>query len=329
MAAPFWKPDLSLSCEEPDLVTGIVVFEGARDEAFEKLHKAAGDYFAAVRLCEHLKGMGCELGTRLGKGAFGTVFEVRSRSPEVLKVYDIGRLRGVGAARYKRRAEFPVNPRVKSPHTDLVFDGQSIRTSTPELPVQPEGDMELLASLMERAPGRSLSDLIAEGRLTQSQKIQIGKELTAIVLDLHERDVLHRDLKPENIMVHIDEGGNCSVCLIDLDQAKQIDPRTGTYTPAGTKRYFPPEREGTETYAYRMESDAWAVGLILFQLEFGCLPRQQQGRIEFPPSAEPHIHAIYGLLDSDPATRITVKRAYEFFHPLEVDKAVEGKPVEE
>lgn len=328
MAAASWRPQLSLSCEE-DLDTGIVSFGGVYDEDLERLHKAAGDYFAAVQLCEHLKRLGCELGNRLGKGAFGTVFEVRSRSPEVLKVYDIGRLRGVGASGFRRRAELPADPRVKSPHTDLVFDGEEIRTSTPKEPVEPEGRMELLASLMDRAPGESLSDLIAKGQLTKDQKKQIAKDITAIVLDLHERHVLHRDLKPENIMVHIDERGDCHVFLIDLDQAKKIDPRTGTHTPAGTKRYFPPERVGTETYPYRMESDAWAVGLILFELEFGRLPVMVEGRLQFDPGADksPFFQVLQGLLNSNPEERFSVKQAHHLLHRSEVDEAVEGQPV--
>lgn len=111
--------------------------------------------------------------------------------------------------------------------------------------------------------------------LSKKQSMFYIGSLLLMLEALHERHVVYRDLKPENIM--LDSQGYLK--LIDFGTAKKLDrncPRT--YTMVGTPHYMAPEV--IRGKGYGIESDVWAMGIILYELMCGYLP--------FADEVDPH-----------------------------------------
>ncbi|KAA6399346.1 MAG: putative protein kinase, cAMP-dependent, catalytic chain [Streblomastix strix] len=82
---------------------------------------------------------------------------------------------------------------------------------------------------------------------------------------LHSNNIAHRDLKPENIL--IDKDGNAK--LADFGLAEMIESKSYLKT-AGTFNYAPPESFSQNRMM--IESDIWAVGVIVTELVAGVHP---------------------------------------------------------
>lgn len=84
---------------------------------------------------------------------------------------------------------------------------------------------------------------------------------------LHDHGVMHRDLKPENIL--IDESKRCVVA--DFGIAKF---RNYSETITGTPTYMAPEVRQNKVYDKSV--DAWALGIIFFELATLQFPFSQE-----------------------------------------------------
>lgn len=134
--------------------------------------------------------------------------------------------------------------------------------------------------IMECVTGRSLADVIDEGRLPADEALSLGLKICDALRYAHSQGVIHRDIKPENIL--ITEAGEPKVT--DFGLAKLVDghPNALALTlPAqslGTPYYMAPEQRdnsmGTDARA-----DVYALGVTLYQLLTGQLPT---GRFPLP-----------------------------------------------
>ena len=93
---------------------------------------------------------------------------------------------------------------------------------------------------------------------------------------MHSKNLVHGDLKPGNVVLGAIEGS--LVLLIDFGMTK----RTGTHVDPqfyGTSAFAAPEiltaAEGSGYYFVDPASDLWSLGVLLFCLLTGCLPRTQ------------------------------------------------------
>ncbi len=140
------------------------------------------------------------------------------------------------------------------------------------------GENELGAFLvMEYIKGESLHTLIREGRLNFHEKIKILQGVALGLHEAHRNGIVHRDIKPANILV--DQSGRAK--LIDFGIAKAMfsknEVTTETGAVIGTMNYIAPEIFSGSFPS--IQSDIYALGLVLFEMVTGTLPFEGPSRL--------------------------------------------------
>ena len=142
--------------------------------------------------------------------------------------------------------------------------------------------------VMERLPGRSLHDAIAEGSMSTDQVRLLALDVLAGLGAAHDLGILHRDITPSNILL-TDEG---VAKIADFGIAKSLDEAAQTTmvgTVLGTPAFMAPERLRGEPAT--VASDLYSVGVVL-------------NRALGDASASPALRsAIDAATDPDPAQR--------------------------
>ncbi|MFI8460867.1 protein kinase [Kitasatospora sp. NPDC085464] len=131
-----------------------------------------------------------------------------------------------------------------------------------------EGELYLV---MQRIPGVSLADLIAEDAPFPIERaVAVAAQLCTALAAVHAIPVVHRDLKPSNVMVR--EDGR--TVLLDLGIATALDTEatrlTLTGVPVGSPSYMAPEQALAATTDPR--SDLYALGCLLHEMLAGEEP---------------------------------------------------------
>ncbi len=126
--------------------------------------------------------------------------------------------------------------------------------------------------LMDEVKGLPADKL---GKLNDEQVIEIGQQILAQLMCLHEHSVVHGDVKPDNIIVSlsplkatlIDYGSTCSIDSLLPDQFINI-PLCGAISK-GQSKFWAPEIQNLNVdhlpdENYNVEVDIWALGLTLW-----------------------------------------------------------------
>ena len=128
--------------------------------------------------------------------------------------------------------------------------------------------------VMELVEGVTLSELLRTRRLSTSEVLEHGLQITDALTAAHARGIVHRDLKPANIMVT--PGG--AVKILDFGLAKLIETAeseetlsktnlTETGAILGTASYMSPEQiEGRSVDA---RTDIFSFGASLYEMVTG------------------------------------------------------------
>src|SRR3974390_551795 len=137
---------------------------------------------------------------------------------------------------------------------------------------------------MQYVPGQSLDHLIAQGPANLKLVLSVGIQIADGLQAAHALGIFHRDLKPQNVM--LTDGG--LVKILDFGLARRLRPEDAAFDPAkpvlardagaiatytargGTIRYMAPEQFVTGHSS--MQSDVWALGVILYELASGNHP---------------------------------------------------------
>ena len=274
-----------------------------------------------------------DLGPRLGRGGFGTVFKAwdRERDREVAVKW-LHRFHGSALLKFKD--EFRILQRIRhsnvirlgrlvSDGADWCFSMDLIEGTTfldrVAATTQPPHDPNVLATVStqvdvpgeESAPARRLD---APSTYDDRRLRDAMAQLAVGVQALHERDVLHRDLKPSNVLV--EHGGR--VVIVDFGLAKSLSEGDGntSFTLMGTPAYMSPARLDHEAST---EADDWySVGIMLFEALTGKLPflgnvaitQKRTGLCPDPrerrPTVAPDLAGLcMELLAPEPANRAT------------------------
>lgn len=198
----------------------------------------------------------------LGRGAMGIVYEaVDSHLDRTVAIKTLPTefaRDGDRISRFKREATLLAS--FSHPHIATVYSHEEI-----------EGQHCLV---MEYVEGQGLDEVIAEGRLTSSEILQIALQVSTALEVAHNHGVVHRDLKPANIRLT----SSFVVKVLDFGLAKNVRiggsgssvdqaAQTAAGQVLGTPSYMSPEQARGRTVDKR--ADLWAIGCILFEMLCG------------------------------------------------------------
>jgi serine/threonine protein kinase len=137
------------------------------------------------------------------------------------------------------------------------------------LPVYDFGEYDGMPYIvMSYMNGGTLADLIAKGRMENSEIMRIVQEMAEALDYAHSKGIIHRDFKPSNIL--LDEQKH--TYLADFGLAKLTESTehlTGTGI-LGTPSYMAPEQ--AEPKDLTGAADVYALGVTVFQMLTGRVP---------------------------------------------------------
>jgi serine/threonine-protein kinase len=138
--------------------------------------------------------------------------------------------------------------------------------------------------VMQYVPGQSLDRLIGRGPASLQLVLSVGIQIADGLQAAHQLGIFHRDLKPQNVM--LTDGG--LVKILDFGLARRLPPEDASFDPSkpamakeasvaatytargGTIRYMAPEQFVTGHSS--VQSDVWALGVLLYELTSGRHP---------------------------------------------------------
>jgi len=121
---------------------------------------------------------------------------------------------------------------------------------------------------MAHIEGKSLKDVIKEGRLSIDETIDLTRQICEGLHTAHESGVVHRDIKPGNII--IDRDNKARILDFGLATVAGEDKLTRTGSTLGTVGYMSPEQ--IEGKRVDLRSDLFSVGVILYEMLTGRRP---------------------------------------------------------
>jgi hypothetical protein len=158
---------------------------------------------------------------------------------------------------------------------------------------------------MELVLGRTLRDLLNEGRLPPNRSLKLAVQVAHAIDHAHDSKIVHRDLKPENILV--DPRGHVKVAdfgLAGMRGSERDLKLTATSVAMGTINYMAPEQRKDAKYVDH-RADLYSFGVMLYELLTGELPI---GRFKLPSERVPGLDGrldqlVSALLEPEPEHR--------------------------
>jgi eukaryotic-like serine/threonine-protein kinase len=233
-----------------------------------------------------------EIVRRLGAGSSGVVYlanDTLLQRPVVLKILRAG-LVSAQQMRTTILREARLASAIEHPNVCAIYEVGEV------------GDEGYI--VMQYVPGQSLDQLIARGPARPQLVLSVGIQIADGLQAAHALGIFHRDLKPQNVM--LTDGG--LVKILDFGLARRLPPEDAGFDPSkpalkkdaslaatytargGTIRYMAPEQFVTGQSS--VQSDVWALGVILYELVSGRHPFSR-------PDAE-DFQAIRAIQFSDP-----------------------------
>jgi serine/threonine-protein kinase len=213
-----------------------------------------------------------EIIRRLGAGGSGVVYlanDTLLQRPVVLKILRPGLL-SAQQLRTTVLREARLASAIEHPNVCAIYE------------VGESGDEGYI--VMQYVPGQSLDQLIARGPANPQLVLSVGIQIADGLQAAHSLGIFHRDLKPQNVM--LTDGG--LVKILDFGLARRLPPEDAGFDPSkpamakdasmaatytargGTIRYMAPEQFVTGQSS--VQSDVWALGVILYELVSGRHP---------------------------------------------------------
>jgi serine/threonine protein kinase len=179
-----------------------------------------------------------------------------------------------------------------------------------------------LQRLIEGWRGFSVTVAMNPGMYQASLLRRVLAALGSALIYTHSQGVLHRDVKPSNVLLSRDFR---DIKLADFGISKILAATGNAHSTVGTPYYLSPEIVSGEPYG--PASDAWAVGVCLYelvamqrpfraenQLALACQIAQQIPEPLPEGCAADIVQVVSGLLIKDPLARLELKAALSLLH---------------
>lgn len=154
--------------------------------------------------------------------------------------------------------------------------------------------------VMRKVEGMDLGQRIRdEGKIANQRALAIVEDVLKGLKVLHEKGVVHRDLKLENIV----EGKDGAV-IVDYGCAVKMNDKGWRKEMVGTKYARAPEMNKGNMYG--KEVDLWGVGVVLWALINGTVPKRGQ-MVNNGKDDEGKVgRLLQGLLEKNPDKRMNI-----------------------
>ncbi|MGD8439548.1 MAG: serine/threonine-protein kinase [Holophagae bacterium] len=206
-----------------------------------------------------------EIIENIGEGGMGSVFKVRHRILDEIRVVKMMRSHLVHEEESKERFFREARIAAKARHRNIaqIFDFSV--------------DEGVAFLIMEYIDGVTLQNALADhGPMSIPLALEVAQQSLHALAFVHRLGIIHRDISPDNLMLTADSDGNAMIKLIDLGLAKfteadSVLTREGLFL--GKLRYASPEQfqtlQGAELGPW---SDVYSFGLVLYELLTGVYP---------------------------------------------------------
>jgi len=260
-----------------------------------------------------------EIGTLIGKGAYGKVKQIRDKKTKKLyavKILTPSRLRNIPGGEDSLLREISIMKRIDHKNCIQYIDYWS-----------EEYCKKKCYLVLEYVGGGSLQELFDQKiQLPIYQTRKLFQQLIRALKHLHGLGIVHRDVKPENIMLT----DKMQLKLSDFGIADFIDNQEDEENPRkrchGSPAFMAPEM--AKSSIPTTGQDIWAAGIVFYQMCFNKYPFtiETKGSVKtildnlclckftIPESADPTLsHLLNGILQMDPKKRYTISQIKQ--HP--------------
>ena len=176
-----------------------------------------------------------------------------------------------------------------------------------------------LYNIMPYCEGGELTQLINSNNYLSEKRIkEIFIQIVEGVKFIHENNVIHRDLKPNNILFLDKE--KTKVVIIDFGLSGFSNGLIKEVIKAGTFKFLSPEILCRENFSSSSKIDIWALGVILYLMNFKKYPFEGNNEkeifdkienedIKFPKEIKIKkslVNLFKGMFEKNPKRRIDV-----------------------
>ncbi|KAG9042695.1 spindle assembly checkpoint kinase [Tulasnella sp. UAMH 9824] len=246
-----------------------------------------------------------EIGRPLGKGKFGRVYMVRTKTePKFIIALKCLYKKEIISARVEvqTRREVEIQSNLRHPNVLRLYGFF-------------HDEKRIFLMLEFAAKGELYKQLQKQGSFSDRRSSRYIDQMTDALLYLHSKHVIHRDIKPENLLLGLDG----ELKIGDFGWSVHA-PGNNRNTLCGTPDYLPPEMVEGKPHNERV--DHWALGVLAYEFVCGGPPFEDpRGRsatykrisrvdYSFPPQMSPESKDFVGrLLRHNPADRMALSIA--------------------
>ncbi|KAJ6458124.1 other/AUR protein kinase [Mycena vitilis] len=203
-----------------------------------------------------------DIGRPLGKGKFGRVYMVRTKSAP----------KYILALKTLYKSELVQNKVEKQTRREIEIQQNLRHPNILRLYGFFHDEKRIFLMLEFAGQGELYRQLSKHGNFSERRSARYIDQMADALIYLHGKHVIHRDIKPENLLLGI----NGELKIGDFGWSVHA-PGLRRMTLCGTLDYLPPEMvEGKE---HNEKVDYWALGVLTYEFMIGAPPFEDRGSV--------------------------------------------------